>query len=410
MSLLISRARTIGNLISQHGIRGGFRQAMNLWARRQLATPHDVLAEYSFVLGKDSPARLRAPRKGPLRINWILPGFGGGSGGMFNIFRAIHQLEQWGHTNRIYIPGETASIATSATEMARKYFPVQTKVELMRDDIEDSDALIATSWPTAYTARKVGNTARKFYFVQDIESLFHANGSLNEFANETYRWGFYGITAGKWIADVLNRDFNMECTPFGFSYDREAYSPDGPRLLPNGTRRVLFYARPSTERRGFELGVLALSLVARKMPDVEFVLVGLTPRSIELPFRFILPGILSPDALGALYRSCDAALVLSHTNLSLLPLELMASGCAVVSNSGPNVEWQLTEEVARLAPPTPEALADAILALLQDDELRTRQVEAALTFAQSTEWLSEIKSIESALYKGLGIYNGAGDE
>jgi glycosyltransferase involved in cell wall biosynthesis len=375
-----------------------------------MAVPHDVLSEYSFVLGNDAPASLNAPFRGPLKINWILPAIGGGSGGLFNIFRAIYLLEQWGHSNRIYISGENEAVAALATQMARRYFPIQSKVELLGDGIADSDALIATSWPTAYTARKIGNTARKFYFVQDIESHFYANGSLNEFATETYRWDFYGITAGKWIADVLTHEFKMKCTPFGFSYDRDAYSPHGAKQLNEETKRVLFYARPSTERRGYELGILALSLVAGKMPGVEFVLVGLTPRSIELPFHFTLPGILSPTELGALYRSCDAALVLSHTNLSLLPLELMASGCAVVSNSGPNVEWQLTEEVARLAPPRPEALADAILALLQDDDLRSRQVEAALTFAQSTDWRSEIKSIESALYQGLGIYDGADHE
>ena len=38
----------------------------------------------------------------------------------------------------------------------------------------------------------------------------------------------------------------------------------GSRLLPAGKKRVLFYARPETERRGTELGILALSLVAKK--------------------------------------------------------------------------------------------------------------------------------------------------
>jgi O-antigen biosynthesis protein len=410
MSLRTSPAGRIWNLISQNGIREGFRKASNIWARHQLAAPHDVLSEYGFVLDEDSPARLKAPRKGPLRINWIVPAFGRGDGGMFNILRAVHQLEQWGHTNRIYMVGPPLAASASPTEVARNYFPIRTKVEPFGKEIADSDALIATLWTTAYAVRNVGNTARKFYMIQDVEPLFYASGSLNEFSRETYRWGFYGITAGEWIADVLHREFNMECMAFRFSYDRQVYSPHGSQLLPKGRRRVLFYARPATERRGFELGILALSLVARKMPDIEFVLAGLRPRSIELPFRFNIPGVLSPNELGSLYRSCDAALVLSHTNLSLLPLELMASGCAVVSNSGPNVEWLLTEEIARLAPPAPQPLADAILALLQDDALRTRQVEAALAFAQSTNWLSEIRSIESALYHGLGIFNGATHE
>jgi glycosyltransferase involved in cell wall biosynthesis len=115
--------------------------------------------------------------------------------------------------------------------------------------------------------------------------------------------------------------------------------------------------------------------------------------------------------LGALYRSCDVALVLSHTNVSLLPLELMACGCAVVSNSGPNVEWLLTEETAQLADASPGALADAVLALLRDDELRARRAAAGLAFAEQTDWGAEIKRIESAFYRGLDIvHSGVGSE
>jgi glycosyltransferase involved in cell wall biosynthesis len=330
-----------------------------------------------------------------------------GSGGLFNIFRAIQHLEHWGHQHHIYMVGEmvgrSAVSAARANELARKYyFPVQAKIEEFTGEVADSDALVATSWSTAYTARALGNTARKFYFMQDLEHLFYPEGSLCELARQTYRWGFYGITAGQWIADFLYKEFGMECSAFGFSYDRGTYSLKGSRRLPDGKQRVLFYARATSERRGFELGILALSLVAKRMPNTEFVLVGL-PRSVQLPFSVVLPGTLAVSELAALYRSCSVALVLSHTNLSLLPLELMACGCAVVSNSGPNVEWLLTHETAQLASPTPEALADAVLTLLENETLRARKAAAGLAFAQSTDWVSEIKTIEAAFYRGLNV-------
>jgi len=227
--------------------------------------------------------------------------------------------------------------------------------------------------------------------------MFYAPGSVYEFARRTYQFGFRGITLGSWIADVLRREFNMDCSSFGFSYDRDAYASTGSRLLPAGKKRVLFYARPETERRGFELGILSLSLVAKKMPEVEFVLVGFPRQPLQLPFAAIFPGILPISELGALYRSCDVALVLSHTNVSMLPLELMACGCAVVSNMGPNVEWLLTDQTVQLAKPDPKSLAEAIIELLQTDQLRLRKIEAGLAFAQSTDWTKEIRTIESAL-------------
>lgn len=351
-----------------------------------------------MVLNEDRPAHLSASRLRPFRINWILPSIAPAQGGLLNIFRTVRQLEAWGHENRVYVLGGLSGGSALAKDLIRaRYFRIDAEVQALSDNIKDSDALVATSWPTAYAARSLGNTAQKFYFVQDIEYMFYAPGSLYEFARQTYQLGFRGITLGSWIADVLRREFNMECTAFGFSYDRDAYSRTGSRLLPAGKKRVVFYARPETERRGFELGMLALSLVAKKMPDVEFALVGFPRQSLDLPFHAIFPGILPISQLGALYRSCDVALVLSHTNISMLPLELMACGCAVVSNAGPNVEWLLTDQTVQLAKPDPESLAKAIIELLESDTVRLRKIAAALAFAQTTDWTKEIRTIESTL-------------
>jgi glycosyltransferase involved in cell wall biosynthesis len=390
--------------VSNYGLLAGLQDAVARWGRSRLRIPQNVLGDYGWVLCQDRRATLQPPKPGPLRINWLVPSVAGSSGGLFNIFRAIQELENWGHKQRIYTIGERTIGGERARESVREhYFPIESEIELFNGAVSDSDALVATSWMTAYAARSLANTARKFYFVQDLEHLFYPEGSLCEFARQTYRWRFYGITAGQWIADVLQKEFGMECSAFGFSYDRGTYSLKGSRRFPDGKKRVLFYARATSERRGFELGILALSLVAKKMPNTEFVLVGLPRRSIQLPFPAVFLGTLPAGQLAALYRSCSVALVLSHTNLSLLPLELMACGCAVVSNSGPNVEWLLTHETAQLARPTPEALADAVLTLLENEQLRACKAAAGLALAERTDWISEIKSIESAFYRGLNV-------
>jgi hypothetical protein len=399
------RASQVGKLwesISKHGWRDGSQQALLRWLRTQVGFTADVLGDYSYVLTEDAPPTLRASSAKELTIAWLIPEVGPGVGGLFNIFRAIHQLEQWGHRHRIYVVGDSATDAESMTNVARRdYFPITSAIEIFNGKVADSDALVASSWQTAYAARALSNTARKFYFVQDLEYLFYAPGSIAELARETYRWGFHGITGGQWIADVLNSEFKMNSSAFGFSYDRHVYSPAGKRTFPDGKKRILFYARPITPRRGFELGVLALSEIAKQLPETEFVFVGASDRGMKLPFPTVSPGILSPMELAALYRSCTAALILSFTNLSLLPLEVMACGCPVVSNRGANVEWLLNEDTTQLAAPTPEALAAAILEVLQNDSLRTLKTEAGLRFAERTDWGKEIKAIEAGFYRGL---------
>jgi hypothetical protein len=395
-----SRLLSLLQLFRRRGFRYGMNRVAANLAKRYVNAPTSVLPAFEDVLNtEECPARLSGSNSAALRINWILAGIAAAHGGLLNIFRTIQQLEVWGHENRVYVMGRLPGGSALAKQRIQEwYFPIKAEVEVLSDKIKDSDALIATSWRTAYPVRGIGNTVQKFYFVQDVEYMFYAPGSLYEFARQTYQFGFQGITLGAWIAEVLRREFDMECSAFGFSYDRDHYASKGPRLLPAGKKRVLFYARPETERRGFELGILALSLVVKKMQEeVEVVLVGSPHQSLDLPFPAILPGVLGITELGALYRSCDVALVLSHTNLSMLPLELMACGCAVVSNEGPNVEWLLTGETIRLAKPDPKSLAEALLELLHADELRFKKIEAGLAFAQSTDWSKEIRRIESAL-------------
>lgn len=398
MSFRNSRPIRFLRLCGRKGFRPAVRKVLARMARRYSGSAFDAPEYLDVVLSNDQPANLEPSPVGLLRINWILPDVSAGQGGFVNIFRTIKQLEDWGHENRVYVLGGPLKSASSIQQLiCDKYFAINAQVEIFSDTMQDSDALIATFWPTAYAARSVGNTARKFYFVQDLEYMFYAPGSLYELARRTYEFGFRGITAGTWIGDVLRREFSMECSSFGFSYDRDLYASTGPRLLPEGKRRLLFYARPETERRGFELGLLALSLVAKRMPDVEIVLAGLASRSIDLPFPASCLGVLPLSALGSLYRSCDVALVLSHTNLSLLPLELMACGCAVVSNQGPNVEWLLTRDTARLAKADPKSLADGMTDLFHSDRLRREQIQAGLALAQTTSWTKEVRAVESAL-------------
>jgi glycosyltransferase involved in cell wall biosynthesis len=393
--------------VSSYGLRAGLGYAGARWAQGRLSVPYDVARDYAWILNQDNPARLLAPKTGPLKINWLIPGLVGGSGGQLNIFRTINYLEQWGHKNRVYAVAKNTAVGAEARRLLRDfYFPIKAPIEILGGDVDNSDALVATEWTTAYAARALSNTAGKFYFVQDLEDRFYPDGSIAEFARETYRWHFHGLTLGYWIAKVLQDEFGMPCSPFGFSFDRGIYSWDGQK---RGGRqnRVLFYARPASERRGFELGILALSLVAKQRPDVEFVLVGFRERSMRIPFRAVFPGVLRPSELANLYRSCEVALVLSHTNLSMLPLELMACGCAVVSNRGSNVEWLLTDEIAQLANSTPESLAEAILGFLNNEELRSRKVAAALAFAERTDWASETRLVEMGLFQGLKTADGS---
>ena len=85
-----------------------------------------------------------------------------------------------------------------------------------------------------------------------------------------------------------------------------------------------------TERRAFEIGVLTLAKFHQIHPDYNIVFFGWDVSDYDIPFPYENRGIVSPVELSSIYHDSQACLVLSLTNASLLPLELLAAGCVPV--------------------------------------------------------------------------------
>lgn len=373
-------------LLAKLGLRGLLVYLWNRYVVRRsqsTITGTDIIRAYDFLrLNPFGEARAATSRS----INWVIPDVGIGGGGHLNIFRVILQLERCGYDCRVVIVGHTHfNSGNEARALIRQhFFPINAEVSIGESSLKPAAITVATSWITAYSVRNFQGSAIKCYFIQDYEPYFYPHGSEYAMAQETYNFGFIGITAGNWLAEKISRQHGMQCYPISFSYDRELYRPL-PRRRPQN-RVVFFYARSVTPRRGFELGMLVLAEVFRRLPDVQFILAGWDASNYVIPFPHLNAGNVPVKELPDLYSQCDAALVLSFTNLSLLPLELMACGCPVVSNSGPHVEWLLNDNVAVLARPTVEMLSDALVQVLEDAPFRQKLVQNAFDFVGNTDW------------------------
>ena len=351
-------------------------------------------------------AAAAAPAARPsLTLNWIVPEPFAGSGGHANIFRIVQYLHEFGHRSRVYVvAGQRLSRETSAglARFIGQHFGVAcAEVHRWRGAAEKADAVVATHWSTAYLANALPDDFKKFYFVQDFEPYFYPVGSEYVRAENTYRMPLSCITLGRWLARFLGERYGIEADAFDFAVDSDLYSPRRGRGARPPT--VLFYARRSTPRRGFELGREALMTVRRRMPEASVVLFG--DDSLEpdlLPFPYTNAGVLSPRDLAELYNNADVGLVLSLTNCSLVPLEMMACKCAVVDLKRETVEGVLLhEENALLAEPAPEAIADAVVRLLKDAEARARLVDRAFAMVQGLSWERSARQVEDALLRRM---------
>jgi glycosyltransferase involved in cell wall biosynthesis len=174
-----------------------------------------------------------------------------------------------------------------------------------------------------------------------------------------------------------------------------------PLPLERDRRTVLFYSRDATPRRAVPLGLLALDELWRRRPDARIALFG-DPEPAKTTFPHENLGIVSPDELARRYNEATVGLCLSLTNYSLIPQEMMACGLPCVDLAGRSPEAAFGRDgPAELAEPDPIALADAIEALLDDEQRWRRRSEAGLAFVADASWDTAAQQVEAGLRMAL---------
>lgn len=405
MGKLIFMLKKIPRILKQEGIKGIF---VRILQKLHLASKKaDPLTMYKFIVNKKKiPLNVEAYEKhkdDQIKVlNWIIPEMGEGSGGHTTIFRFVSNLEKRGFHSRIYL-FQSPHFFDNKTlrRFVKSAFPIlDPNVELYYDVkyAKFAHATFATSWDTAYFVRNFDNTISKFYFVQDFEPHFYAHGSEFEFAENTYKFGLRGITAGDWLKEKLNKEYGMKTDSFRFSYQRDVYYPV---KREDNKRRVFFYARPVTPRRDFELGLVALNEVCKRLPDVEVVFAGWDLNDYIIPFKHESLGVVSMQKLAECYNKCDMCLVISNTNLSLVPLEVMACGSVAICSKGENSSWMVNEENAVLVDYDPLDIADTIEYYFNNpgklDSIRKKGLE----FVKETSWEKEADKVKDVILEAI---------
>ncbi len=295
----------------------------------------------------------------PLTIAWVDVPPSQGSGGQTTIYRMVEAMESMGHRNVVYLLDQHGwDLEQHKATVGRCWPGVRAEIRDVADGIEDAHAIMATCWESVYPVIASPAAGARMYFVQDYEPLFYPAGSMSLLAEATYQFGLHGVTAGPWLAQKLATEHGMVADFFEFGCDVDTYRLD---TSPEATMRrtgVCYYCRPATPRRAHELAIAALGLFAEQHPDVEIHTYG--ERLGHLPFAATQHGLLTPAELNNLYNACIAGLTLSATNVSLVPHEMLASGCIPVVNGAQHNRVVLDNEHVSYARATPFDLSAAL--------------------------------------------------
>ncbi len=354
------------------------------------------------------PADRSSGKHQKLRIGWLAPALPRGGGGARNIMRMARHLESFGHDATLYVEamGQYRNEREIAAFIQANFPGDPLRVVMGFEEIRPSDALIATFWLTAEALRDMRGCQGKFYLVQDFEPFFYPMGEEYLRAEATYRFGFHHITSGPWCAKFLREQYGSAADYFDFPLDRSIYYPR-PVTRERPAPRVLFFSRPEMPRRCYSLGIQALSGLKARLPEVSITLFGSDEvDTTSLPFPCEnLKNVNDLDHLAELYSSADAALILSTTNTSLVPFEVVACGCPVVDiDLDVNRVNYRGADAMLLASGQPDALADALFRLLDDPGLHQRHREAGMRLAETLPNEEQAaRRVEEIIFQGLGL-------
>ena len=354
------------------------------------------MAEGPVALRGDAATLLGAPS---LHVATVVPSFRRGSGGHATIANLLRGLEAVGHRTTVWVLDDegrhaTESPAETAALFEQFFGPLASPVRRGFADWDGADVVMATGWQTVAKVLRLEGASARAYLVQDHEPEFYPTSAEREWAAWTYRQGLHCLAASPWLAEVVRTRYGASATSFDLGIDHEHYRPLD---LPRRDDQVLFYARAVTPRRAVPLGLLALQELHRRRPHVGIALFG-EARPLATPFPYRPLGVLEAGDLARVYAEATVGLVLSLTNPSLIPQEMLACGLPTVDLASESMLATYgADGPATLAAPEPLALCEAIEALLDDAPRRARLRADGLRWAASRTWPAAAAQVQDGL-------------
>jgi len=232
-----------------------------------------------------------------------------------------------------------------------------------------NDVFISTAIHTAYSLDKYRVPSdNKYYFIQDFENW---DFSYEEVIR-SYKFNNHKIVIAKWLHNILSSNgISSDIVPNGFHLDVFKINKS---ILERDRKSVIaLYHRSAT--KDMPTLFAALDIVHHKIADIKVNLFGVPPQPANLPFWITYHQTPPKDELIELYN--NAAIYVGSSKIEGwgLPVgEAMCCGCAVAcTNNDGYLEMAKDNETALVSEvENPKALANNIIKLINDNELRYR--------------------------------------
>jgi glycosyltransferase involved in cell wall biosynthesis len=287
-----------------------------------------------------------------------------------------------------------------------RWFAVNPAVELlytMTPEIRylpPSDVWVATWWHTADWAATYRGA--KLYLIQHLETWCGPEADVMA----TWKLPLRKVVISRWLEEVARRlDEPSEYIPNGLNF--EAYGMD---LAPEA-RDPFSVAMINhwSDWKGSSEGLNALRSVKQTVPALKANLFGICAPPPDLPSWVQYHYNPPQKTLRRIYNEASVFLSPSWAEgWALPPAEAMQCGAALaVTDIGGHREYAHHGETALLSPPKdPGALAENVLRLVKNNELRIQLARQGHSHIQQFTWDRAVNSFEAVIENELTTPRG----
>jgi glycosyltransferase involved in cell wall biosynthesis len=341
-------------------------------------------------------------------INFVLPGPGANPIGGYKIV--------YEYANRLIKDGYKINIIHSATllwkerdiktkikgiikypyfKMVKKkqepynWFPLDKKINLYwvptleEKYIPDADITFATACETAVYVNQYGSKkGEKYYLIQHFEDWYFSK----ERVLETWKFQMEKIVIAKWL-EKIGKEISVSTTLINNGLDFEKFSLDIPYHLKNKKQIIMLYH--NSDWKGSKIGLQAIEKIKKVVEDLEVILFGVPQRPDNLPKYIQYYNSPTQEKLRELYNNSAIFLGTSYgEGWGLTVSEAMQCGCAVVCTDVNGYNEMVCQEKTGLLSKAgdSEGLAENIIRLMNNDELRIKLAKNGNEFIQQFTW------------------------
>lgn len=347
-----------------------------------------------------------------MKVTFVLPGYGRlPGGGIKVVYQLANGLVERGHEAcvvhlafyrrrpsiergmigvqaREVVSGIKDSLGAVPTHV--DWHRVRPEVELRYERVlssaavPDGDVVFATAWQTAESVVRLPESRGVGHYL--VQGLEYWSGT-SERVDATWRLPLRKFFIAPWLLERARRMGLNDLHLVPAAIDSDRFRATVP--LARRRRRVAMLFSEWPGKRSGDC-VRVMELVRSRVADVEAVFFGLGPRPETVPSWIEYVQSPSQEVLAAhVYNESSVYLCTSESEgWHLPPAEAMSCGCALVSTAIEGVsDYARPDDTALLHDVGDvRALADDVVRLLADDDLRMRMASAGRAAIASYTW------------------------